>query len=83
MAWKTKQLIKSTKPKTNSFTDVNKISKSLYGLDKNKRKKTQITALRKEMCHHNCMDIKMIIEKYLKQLYTKIFDYLGNIDQFL
>lgn len=39
MAWKTKQLIKSTKPKTNSFTDVNKISKSLYGLDKNKRKK--------------------------------------------
>lgn len=39
MAWKTKQLIKSTKPKTNSFTDVNKISKSLYGLNKNKRKK--------------------------------------------
>lgn len=40
MAWKTKQLIKSTKPKTNSFTEfTNKISKSLYGLDKNKRKK--------------------------------------------
>lgn len=70
-----KQLRKSTKPKASSLIDVNKISKPPARLNKTKSKKAQIISFRKEIrvITTNSMDIKMIIKKYYKQHYTKLF----------
>ena len=77
------------KPKVDFFKKIDRVNKPLViwtiFFFKEKKQKTEITKIRSESeaITTNSMEMKRMVRKYSKQLYTKNLDNLDEMDKFL
>ena len=66
------------------FEKINKIDKPLSRLINKKRESTQINTIRNERGETitDTTEIQRIVRNYYKELYTKTFENLGEMDKF-
>ena len=67
------------------FEKINKIDKHLSRLNKKKRERTQINTIRNKRREiaTDTTETQRIVRNYYKELYTKKFENLGEMDTFL
>ena len=78
-------ILRINKSKSWFFEKINKIDKPLSRLIRKNRERTQVNTIRNERgeIRSDTTEIQRIIRNYYKELHTKKFENLGEMDKFL